>query len=71
MEAFDWVMKWVLFHLEYKTEPNIDDIMSLTEETLRDYDMKYPDSLTDDQWDGIFVSVTEALIDRCGLVYDG
>ena len=71
MDAFDWVMKWVLFHLEYKTEPDIDYIMSLTEETLRDYDMKYPDSLTDDQWDGIFVSVTETLIDRCGLVYDG
>ena len=71
MEAFDWVMKWVLFHLEYKTEPDIDDIMSLTEDTLRDYDMMHSDSLTDDQWDDIFVAVTETLIDRCGLVYDG
>ena len=66
-EVYEWVLHWVLFHLEYVKDVSEDDIFRITEETLRDYDMKYPDVLSDNDYDDIFTGVSDTLISRYGL----
>ena len=66
-EVYEWTITWVLYHLDYIDTPEPDDIMRITEETLRDYDMKNPDVLSDNEWDDLFVGVTDTLISRYGL----
>ena len=63
-EVYDWTLNWTIYHLEHIENPDTDDIMRITEETLRDYDMKNPDILSDNEWDDLFVGVTETLISR-------
>ena len=68
-EVYEWVLHWVLFHLDTVQDITTDDIHRITEDTLRDYDMKYPDILSDNQWDDLFVGVSDTLISRYGLEY--
>ena len=66
-EVYEWVLHWVVFHLDTLKDITADDIHRITEDTLRDYDMKNPDILSDNQWDDLFVGVSDTLISRYGL----
>ena len=58
-DIYEWVIHWVTFHLEYREHITEDVIMSITEDTLKDYDMKNPNVLSDNQWDDLFVAVCD------------
>ena len=68
-EVYEWVLHWVLFHLDTVQDITTDDIFRITEDTLRDYDMEYPDTLSDNDYDDLFVGVSDTLISRYGFEY--
>ena len=60
--AYEWGLKWALFHeaLEQDEETRYVTV----ENVMRDYDMHNPDVLTDEQWEDVCYCIRDELTER-------
>ena len=60
--AYEWGLKWALFH--GALEQDEDERYLTVESVMRDWDMKNPDILTDEQWEDVCYCVRDELTER-------
>ena len=62
--AYEWGLEWAISMGALSQDEEARYIT--VEEVMRDYDMKYPDTLTDSQWDDVCYCIREELSERLG-----